>query len=236
MESILSHLSDPSWLWQTLMAIVSISLIDLVLSGDNAAVIGLAIRNLPGEMQKKAAILGAGGAIILRVTFTIFAVYLLRVKFLSAIGGLVLIWITYQLIKPENADEETSVKAKDKFWSAVGTIIIADLSMAFDNVMGVAGAAHGEVWLVVFGLLLSIPILIIGATWLASLMEKWPIIIYIGAMVLMHTAVGMIIHDNAMHLSNYTGDIWGNLIPWLFALPVLAYGWWTIRHQDHPVA
>lgn len=231
MNQILSNLMDPAWLWQTLLAILSISLIDLVLSGDNAAVIGLAIRDLPKAMQKKAALLGAAGAIILRVTFTIFAVYLLQIRFLSAIGGVILIWITFNLVKPGNPEDEANVKGKEKFWAAVGTIIIADLSMAFDNVMGVAGAAHGEVWLVVFGLLLSIPILIIGATWLASLMEKWPIIIYIGAMVLMHTATNMIMHDRALDLVRFTGAMWGNLIPWIFALPVIGYGWLLIKKQ-----
>ena len=231
MENLLAHLTDTAWLWKTFLAIITISLIDLVLSGDNAAVIGLAIRNLPKGMRQKAALLGAGGAIILRVTFTIFAVYLLKVKFLSAIGGVVLIWITYNLIKPQDEGDESGIHAADKFWSAVGTIIIADLSMAFDNVMGVAGAANGEAWLVVFGLLLSIPILIIGATWLASLMEKWPIIIYIGAMVLMHTATNMIIHDAALHLIQYTGALMGTLIPWICALPVLVYGWMTIRNR-----
>ena len=229
MELLLSHLTDSTWLWKTFMAILSISLIDLVLSGDNAAVIGLAIRNLPQAMQKKAAILGGAGAVVLRVIFTIFAVYLLKVKFLSAIGGVILIWITYQLIKPGGVGEEEHVKAAGKFWSAVGTIIIADLSMAFDNVMGVAGAAEGEVWLVVFGLLLSIPILILGATWLATMMERWPIIIYIGAMVLMHTATNMIIHDHALNLTAFTGDFLGILIPWIIALPVLVYGWLAIR-------
>lgn len=223
MDSILVNLTDPAWLWKTFMAIISISIIDLVLSGDNAAVIGLAIRDLPDEMQKKAAIFGAGGAIVLRVTFTIFAVYLLTVKYLSAIGGVILVYITYKLLKADT-EGEADVKASNKFWSAVGTIIIADISMAFDNVMGVAGAAHGQVWLVVFGLILSIPILVWGSTWLATMMGKYPIIIYIGATVLAHTAVNMIFHDTALHLTRYTGELLGTLIPWLCAVPVLVYG------------
>lgn len=229
MENILANLTNPTWLWQTFLAIISISIIDLVLSGDNAAVIGLAIRNLPHDLQKKAAIIGGGGAIVLRIIFTIFAVYLLKVKFLSFIGGVILIYITYKLCASDGEEEGENVKSSNKFWGAIGTIIIADLSMAFDNVMGVAGAAHGAVWLVVFGLLLSIPILILGATWLAGLMQKWPIIIYIGAMVLMHTAVGMMMHDKALHLTQYTGDLMGTLIPWICAIPVLVYGWVVTR-------
>lgn len=223
MENMLSHLADPAWLRQTMAAIISISIIDLVLSGDNAAVIGLAIRNLPRHMQKKAAFFGAGGAIILRVTFTIFAVYLLTVRYLSAIGGVILIYITYKLLKSD-CGEGVYVSASNRFWGAVGTIIIADISMAFDNVMGVAGAAHGEAWLVFFGLLLSIPILVWGSTWLATMMGKHPIIIYIGATVLAHTAVNMIFHDAALHLTQFTGEALGKIIPWACALPILLYG------------
>ena len=229
MEIFFAHITAGVWLWKTFLAIITISLIDLVLSGDNAAVIGLAIRNLPRDMQKKAAMLGGAGAVILRVLFTVFAVFLLKVKFLSAIGGVILIWITYNLIKSGAGEDEAHVKAATKFWSAIGTIIIADLSMAFDNVMGVAGAANGDSWLVVFGLLLSVPILILGATWLASLMEKWPIIIYIGAMVLMHTATNMIMHDAALDLVAYTGELMGTVIPWICAIPVLLYGWFVIK-------
>jgi len=222
-DSLLMNLSDPAWLWKTFMAIISISIIDLVLSGDNAAVIGLAIRNLPNELQKKAAIYGAGGAIVLRVIFTVFATYLLTVPYLSALGGIILVWITYKLIKYDDSCDE-NIKSCNKFWPAIGTIIIADISMAFDNVMGVAGAAHGSVALVIFGLLLSIPILVYGATWLATLMGNYPIIIYIGAAVLAHTSFAMIFHDKALHLTQYTGEFWGNMIPWLLGLLVLIYG------------
>lgn len=222
------NFSDPAWLWKMFMAIISITLIDLVLSGDNAAVIGLAIRNLPKEMQKKAAIYGAAGAIVLRVIFTVFATYLLTVPYLSAIGGIILVWITFKLIKHDDSCEE-NVKSCDQFWPAIGTIVIADLSMAFDNVMGVAGAAHGSVALVIFGLLLSIPILVYGATWLATLMGKYPIIIYIGAAVLAHTAFAMIFHDQALHLNRYTGEFLGDMIPWILGVLVLAYGFFNIR-------
>lgn len=223
MEIIFAYLTDPDWIWKTLSAIISISIIDLVLSGDNAAVIGLAIRNLPRPMQKKAAIFGAGGAIILRIIFTIFAVYLLTIKYLSAIGGVILIFITYKLLNT-NCTGDVHVSASNKFWNAVGTIIIADLTMAFDNVMGVAGAANGEAWLVVFGLVLSIPILVFGSAWLATMMGKHPIIIYIGATVLAHTAVNMIFNDAALNLTYLTGEFLGKVIPWACALPIFLYG------------
>ncbi|MGI6712743.1 MAG: TerC family protein [Bacillota bacterium] len=213
-------------IWESLVAILSICIIDLVLSGDNAAVIGLAIRNLPKKMQKKAAIIGTGGAIILRITFTLFAVFLLAVKYLSFAGGVILIWITWKLI---NTDTEggINISSSNRFLRAVGTIIIADLSMAFDNVMGVAGAAHGEIWLVIFGLLFSIPILVLGSTWLAGLMEKHPIVIYIGAMVLAHTAVSMILNDKALNLTKFTGVALGTMIPWICGFLVLGYGYYS---------
>jgi YjbE family integral membrane protein len=219
---ILLNLTDPVWLWKMVSAVLAITVIDLVLSGDNAAVIGLAIRNLPVGLQKKAAIYGAAGAIILRVIFTIFATYLLTVPYLSAFGGLILVWITYKLIV--HKEEKTAVKSVNKFWNAIWTIVIADLSMAFDNVMGVAGAAHGSVGLVIFGLILSVPILIWGSTWLASLMSKYKIIIYIGAAVLVHTALSMIFEDRALNLSQYFGHILVELIPWAMGIIVLIYG------------
>jgi len=230
LETLFMHLTDPAWLWKMFTAILAISIIDLVLSGDNAAVIGLAIRDLPHDMQKKAAMWGAAGAIILRVIFTIFATFLLTIPYLSAIGGVILIWITWKLLG--HGEEEEHVKTSNKFWGAIWAIIIADLSMAFDNVMGVAGAAHGSVALVVFGLLLSIPILVFGATWLAKMMGKYPIIIYIGAAVLAHTAVAMIFHDKALHLDKYTGELMGNILPWIPALAVAVYGFFKTRKTD----
>ena len=218
------------WLWETSAAILSISIIDLVLSGDNAAVIGLAIRDLPKNMQKKAAIVGTGAAILLRIIFTIFAVYLLSLRYLKAAGGLILIWITWKLLNTHMV-ETTHVSRSNRFFRAVATIIAADLSMAFDNVMGVAGAAHGQIGLVVFGLMFSIPILVFGSTWLAGLMNKQPFVIYLGAMVLAHTAISMIIHDNALFIISYIGDFLGTVIPWLCAFCVLGYGYYLEKFR-----
>jgi len=208
----------------TIQAILSITIIDLALSGDNAAVIGLAIRDLPLEQRKTASMIGAGGAILLRVIFTALATVLLTIKYISAIGGLLLIYITWKLVS-HNEEEEEKVGRSDKFWGAVGAIIVADLSMAFDNVMGVAGAAHGSIPLVIFGLLLSVPILIFGSNWLAKWMNRQPFIIYIGAAVLAHTAVAMIFHDKGLGLTNYVGVNLAEIIPWLCALVVLIWGW-----------
>lgn len=207
-----------------LQAILSITIIDLALSGDNAAVIGLAIKDLPADQRKKASMIGAGGAIILRVIFTAIATVLLTIKYLSAFGGLILIYITWKLVTHKEEGEE-HINHSNKFWGAIGTIIVADLSMAFDNVMGVAGAAHGEISLVIFGLLLSVPILVFGSNWLAKWMNQQPFIIYIGAAVLAHTSIAMIFHDKGLGLTNYVGNSAGNIIPWLCAIPVLLWGW-----------
>jgi len=219
-------------LGEVFMAVLSISMINLVLSGDNAIVISLAMRDLPKRLQKKTALAASLGAIILRVIFTIFAVYILKIKYISALGGIVLIWITYSLIK-SNGEEVTEARGPNRFWSAVWTIIIADLSMAFDNVLGVAGAANGHSWLVIFGLVLSIPILIFGSTWLASLMTRWPLIIYIGGMILLHTAVSMIVHDSALSFLDFMQDhaIYA-IVPWIFSLPVLVYGIYATKKQQ----
>jgi len=233
MENLLAHLTDPAWLWQMFTAVMAIAIIDLVLSGDNAAVIGLAIRDLPRDLQKKAAIWGAGGAIVLRVIFTIFATFLMAVPYLSAIGGVILIWITWKLLG--HGKEEEHVKTSNKFWGAIWAIVIADLTMAFDNVMGVAGAAHGSVGLVIFGLLLSVPILIFGSTWIARMMGKYPIIIYVGAAVLAHTAVAMIFHDKALHLETYFGSSLSAIIPWLPAAGIMIFGWLKTRKQPVPM-
>ncbi|QGP93153.1 Integral membrane protein TerC family protein [Neomoorella glycerini] len=218
-----------SFLW----AVLAIVIIDLALSGDNAAVIGLAIKDLPVEQRKTAAVIGAGGAVVLRVVFTVIATLLLKIRYLSAIGGVILLFITWKLIKQEEEEEkEEKVASNTLFWNAVATIIVADLSMAFDNVMGVAGAAHGNVGLVIFGLALSIPILVTGSTWLAGLMNKYPLIIYVGAGVLAHTALKMIFHDGGLALAEYVGVVAAAAIPVLAGIMVVAWGVVEIKKKS----
>ncbi|NLT95270.1 MAG: TerC family protein [Clostridia bacterium] len=214
-------------LWATISPIISITIIDLTLSLDNAAVIGLAIKDLPPDKRKKAAFIGAGGAILLRVIFTAIAIYLTRLPYISALGGLLLIWITWKLLAP-NKEKDEYVKSSDKFWGAVLAIIIANLTMSFDNVMGVAGASNGNMLLVIFGLLLSIPILIFGSNWLAQWMNKQPFIIYIGGAVLAHTSVAMFFNDKGLNLAEYLGNK-AFVIPWLFAAIILVWGWFESK-------
>jgi len=180
-------------LTQFFTALFSIIMIDLVLAGDNAIVIGLACRNLPKHLQMKAIVLGTGGAIIIRVLATLAIVWLLQIKGLLLGGGILLIWIAYKLLtKKHDCDE---VKCHDSLWSAISTIIIADAVMGLDNVLAIAGASHGNYLMVVLGLLISIPIMVLGSTIIIRLIERFPLIIDAGAAVIAYTAGNMITHE-----------------------------------------
>lgn len=209
-------------------SLLTIILIDLSLSGDNAAVIGLAIRGLPPRLARRAAFLGASGAIAVRVIFTAIATLMMRVPYLKAIGGIILIRITWKLVVADDGGHGGTIA--DKFWSAVWAIILADVSCGFDNVMGVAGTAHGRVLLVVLGLVISMPILIWGSTWVSRLMNRYPIVIFIGAGVLAHTSLAMIVDDEAFGLAERLGLV-GQVGPWAAAAGVLAYGWLRTRRR-----
>ncbi len=178
---------------QFLSALVAIIIIDLVLAGDNAIVIGMAARNLPKENQRKVIIWGTAGAIVIRALATLAVVWLLRVPGLLFVGGLLLIWIAYKLLTEEKEHEE--VKATASVGAAVRTIIIADTVMGLDNVLAVAGAAHGSFLLVVLGLIISVPIMVWGSTMILKLIDRYPAIIYIGAGVLALTAAKMIVKE-----------------------------------------
>jgi YjbE family integral membrane protein len=176
-----------------LSALLAIIFIDLVLAGDNALLIGMVAKNLPAKQQKKVIIFGTLAAIIMRIIFTLLAVKLLAIDGLLLVGGVLLVYIALKLLLTE---EDTNVKAsKNSFWGAVWTIMLADFLMGIDNIIAVAGAAYGNMILVVFGLIISIPIIIWGSTIVIRLIERFPVVIYIGAAVLAWTASKMIISD-----------------------------------------
>ena len=180
--------------WSALLAII---LIDLVLAGDNAIVIALAARNLPPEHQNKAILWGTVGAIVIRSAMTVGVVWLLKIPGLMLVGGLGLLWIAYKLITDTSEDEHQGGTATT-FWGAMKTIIVADALMGVDNVLGVAGAANGDFTLVVIGLLISIPIVVLGSKLVLQLVEKWPVIINLGAAVLAFTAAQMVINEKLL--------------------------------------
>nr|WP_309099045.1 TerC family protein [Fredinandcohnia onubensis] len=173
-------------------ALLIIIAIDLVLAGDNAIVIGLAARNLPKEQQKKAIIWGTVGAIVIRAAATLAVVWLLEIQGLRLVGGILLVWIAYKLLVDDKGHE---IKAVGSFWAAIRTIIIADALMGLDNVLAVAGAAHGNFLLVVLGLIISVPIMVWGSTLFIKLIDRFPIIITIGAAILAWTASKMIVAE-----------------------------------------
>ena len=186
--------------WSALLAII---LIDLVLAGDNAIVIALAARNLPAHLKKKAILWGTVGAIVVRSVMTVGVVWLLKIPGLMLVGGLGLVWIAYQLIADQGGDEHSGPMAST-FWGAMKTIIVADALMGVDNVLGVAGAAHGAFDLVIIGLLVSIPIVVLGSSVVLKLVERFPSIISIGAAVLAFTAAQMLVSEPL--LADYLGN------------------------------
>jgi YjbE family integral membrane protein len=176
-------------------ALGAIILIDLVLAGDNAIVIALAARNLPGPLRRRAVVWGTIGAIAVRTLMTLVVVWLLKIPGLMAIGGLALVWIAYRLLVPSEGDQDHGGTAASSFWGAMRTIVVADALMGVDNVLGVAGAAHGSFELVVIGLLVSVPIVVWGSTMVLRLVDRFPAIIYIGAAVLAFTAAKMVVSE-----------------------------------------
>ena len=220
--------------WSALLAII---LIDLVLAGDNAIVIALAARNLPPEHQNKAIMWGTVGAIVVRSAMTVGVVWLLKIPGLMLVGGLGLLWIAFKLISDTSEDEHEGSGATT-FWGAMKTIIVADALMGVDNVLGVAGAANGDFTLVVIGLLISIPIVVLGSKLVLRLVEKWPVIIHLGAAVLAFTAAQMVINEKLLD-PIFDGGETIHLIARgatyaLAVVGVLGLGWWATRKQENP--
>lgn len=182
------------------LAVGQIIMIDILLGGDNAVVIALACRKLPPAQRTKGIIWGTAGAIVLRVVLIFFALTLLKVPFLKLVGAALLIWIGVKLLMPEDEDEHGTIQASDRLWAAVKTVIVADFVMSLDNVIAIAGAAEGaggdhKMPLVIFGLLVSIPIIVWGSQMVIKLMERFPLVITLGAMLLGWIAGHMAVTD-----------------------------------------
>ncbi len=210
------------------VAVGQIILIDILLGGDNAVVIALACRQLPPHQRTKGILWGTAGAIILRVILIAFALTLLQVPYLKLIGALLLIWIGVKLLLPEDEDEHSNIQASDKLWGAVKTVIVADLVMSVDNVIAIAGAAQGagdhQLPLVIFGLLVSIPIIIWGSQLVLKLMDRFPMIITIGGMLLGWIAGTMAHTDPGLVAYLPQDKVWHYGMGIVGALLVLAIG------------
>lgn len=204
---------------------LQITLLDIVLSGDNIGVIALATRELPKKHAKLASMIGVFTAVFLRILFACLITYILLIEWLpiKLVGGLLLIKITWNFIKPESKKiEKKQINPTGKYLTAISNIVIADITMSLDNVLAIAGAAQGHVLLIVFGLLLNIPIIFFGSQYVAKLMNRHPMIIYVGGAILAHTSFKMLLEDNLLH--NYTSPMMINIISFGFALIVLLYG------------
>lgn len=176
-----------------MVALLKIIAIDIILSGDNAIVIAMATRGLPEKQQNKAIFIGTAGAVILRIIFAILIVYLLQIPFVHLISGLLLLWIAYHVLVDDKA--EADIRSAGTLLKAVGTIVMADAVMSLDNVVAVAGAAHGHIGMIALGVAISIPIMIFGSKLIVRMMDKYIWITYFGAGILTWTAGEMIIGD-----------------------------------------
>lgn len=179
---------------ELLWALAAIVLIDVVLGGENALVIAMASRNLPPELRKKALLWGTFGAVAVRFACVAALTYLLMIPGLRLVGGIALLYIAYTLVS-QKSDEHKEVSAATSFWGAMATIVWADAVMGLDNALAIAGAAGGNWWLIIFGLLLSVPIILFGSTVVAKIMERWPKTIWVGAGVLVIVAIQMMLNE-----------------------------------------
>lgn len=206
---------------QFLFALGSIILLDLVLAGDNAVVIAMASRKLPEKLRKKAIYIGTAGAVIIRALMTLIATYILTISFLQAIGGLILLPIAFNLLKPSkhNLEDANKFQSSNNFATAIKTIIIADAAMGIDNVLAIAGTAHGNMILVLTGLAISIPIVVWGSQIISNLMDRLPILVTLGSAILAYTSATMILHDKII------GSFLLNLTSYMsYILPILFIG------------
>lgn len=218
-----------------IIGILQITLLDFTLSGDNIGVIALATKNLSEEIAKKARVTGAAIAILLRIIFACGITYILAIEWLpiKLLGGLLLIKITWDFIKPHKIEENAEVKVTSKFLDAIFVIVLADISMSLDNVLAIAGAANGNMLLIIFGILLNIPIIIFGSKLVADLMNKHKIVIYIGGAILAHTSFKMVFEDRLV--VNYINHHFASFFPWAMAITVILYGICIILKEDAAV-
>jgi YjbE family integral membrane protein len=213
------------------VAVLQIILIDIVLSGDNAVVIALACRNLPAEQRRRGILWGVAGAIGLRVVLTMAAALVMNLPWLKLVGGVLLLWIGVKLLVPEDEDG-SDITPASHLWGAVRTIIVADFVMSLDNVIAVAGASHGNLFLLIFGLLVSIPLIVWSSQIILHLMERWPVVVTLGAGLLGWVAGAMIWSDPAVGTRFPAVPGWvGTAVAAMSAVAVVAAGKW-LEHRS----
>jgi len=214
-------------LWKIIIA-------DIILAGDNAVVIALAVRSLPERQQFWGRMFGAFGAVALRVLFVWIVTWLLKIPYLQVAGGLALVWIAYKLVRDQaTPTDDVEVNAGASLWQAIWIIVVADVVMSFDNVMAISAASMDEsgnthMGLVIIGLLLSIPLVVFGSGLLSHLMKRFPVVIWLGAGLLGHVAAEMILNDNDVRakLGNATAEMLEHRLPFLVGAVIAGLGWW----------
>ncbi len=214
--------------WNYLSRLFSIVFIDLVLAGDNAVVIAMAVRSLPRKQRLKGILLGSGAAVVLRVIATFFIAQLLQVNYVKLVGGVLITWIAVKLLG-EGPSGESETKEAGSVVQAVKIIVIADITMAFDNMLAVGGASHGNLFLLVFGLGLSIPFVVFTSNLLSTFMDRYPVIVYIGAAILGKVGGEMIITDPVIHGFLGLGKLAQYLVEAVFVAGVIGVGLLRVR-------
>ena len=213
-------------------ALLSIVFIDLLLAGDNAVVIGMAARNLPAHLQKKAVIFGTFGAVAVRIIGGVFAVVLLKVPYVALIGGLVLLWIAHRLLSEDGSNRHQGLAPAASMAGAIRTIVIADAVMGIDNVLAIAAAARGEAVLVALGVLISIPLVMWGSFMVVSLLKRWPWLVWAGGALLGYIAATLILHDPLLAAWSSGRDAMvSHAIYAAVALFFFGYGWLLHRRK-----
>ena len=217
--------TEPQTAWEWFLAIFNIVWIDIVLAGDNAVVIALAVRGLPPRQRMIGIVLGAGAAVMLRVGLTFIATQLLTVRFVQLVGGILIIWIAFKLLRQNEGHHDSTKDGASGLWQAVWMILVADITMSLDNVLAVAGAARGHFGLLLFGLALSIPLVVFASNIISRLMVRYKIVVFLGAAILGKVGGEMMLTDAvvASRLLPWWGELTGAADP-LKAYSYLRYG------------
>lgn len=218
-----------------LAALLQVMLVNIVLSGDNAVVIALAARNLAPRHRKLAIFWGSVGAIVLRVGLTIVAVQMMRIPFLQFVGALLLCWIAFKLLTDDDASGKAH-QAHDKLSGAIKTILVADVVMSLDNTLAIAGVAKGDAMLLVAGLVLSVPLIVLGSTLIMKIMARFPVVVYVGAALITWTAGEMIDSDAALRPYLPAILVETYWLPAAITIVVIGYGWWRTRRAGRDSA
>ena len=203
---------------------LSIVLIDVLLGGDNAVVIAMVVKSLPPKQRRIGIGAGAGGAVLLRIIFTFFAAQLLQVRFVKFVGGLFILWIAVKLLTEKEHDPESAENAQG-LWRAMWLILVADLTMSIDNILAIAAASKGNMALLIFGLGLSIPFVIFTSTLLSRIMDRYPIVVYIGSAILGRVGGEMMISDPWIVSVLHPSHIWDIGVQIFFTIAVVVAGY-----------